>query len=160
MAEINRIVVELHASFEGGAWYGASVLEALDAVDADRAAAYPISGAHSIWEQVNHLLYSQRIMLARLSAYVAWCHDEDWPRPHDTSEAAWQAALADLKQVEAELEQAVGRLPDARLDEALGPGGMSLYRTLAGHVQHNAYHVGQIMLLRKALSLPSGHPGA
>ena len=53
--ELERLEEQLRLSFEGEAWHGPSVLEALDDVTADVASAHPIDGAHSIWERVLHL---------------------------------------------------------------------------------------------------------
>jgi uncharacterized damage-inducible protein DinB len=48
-------------------------------------------------------------------------------------------------------------LSNDRLEEILGSerdrptgGGVSVYTTLHGIIQHNAYHTGQIALLKKA----------
>jgi hypothetical protein len=67
----------------------------------------------------------------------------------DTSDAAWKKAVAQLKMQEEELIGAAGRLSDAQLT-ATPPTGSTAYETLHGHAQHNAFHAGQIRLLRKA----------
>ncbi|PYQ46578.1 MAG: hypothetical protein DMF78_26090 [Acidobacteria bacterium] len=51
-SEIERLEAQLEAAFEGPAWHGPSVLEALDGVTAEGASAHPLTGAHSIWELV------------------------------------------------------------------------------------------------------------
>jgi hypothetical protein len=53
--ELPRIVDQLRRAFEGDAWHGPSVLEALTGVNAKMAAAKPIPTAHSIWEIVEHI---------------------------------------------------------------------------------------------------------
>ena len=55
MSELDRIRNQFRRAFEGEAWHGPSVLALLDGVTAQQAAAYPIPGAHSIWELVLHL---------------------------------------------------------------------------------------------------------
>ena len=64
--EIERIETQLRLSFEGPAWHGPSVLEALEGVSAEDAAEHPIEGAHSIWELVLHLIGTYRLVLRRL----------------------------------------------------------------------------------------------
>lgn len=154
MTDVERILTEIHASFWGEAWHGAAVMEALGGIDAPTAAAYPIPGAHSIWEQVNHLHYTQAILIRRLAGELApWNHAEDWPAPRDTSPVAWQQRLDIFQQTQRELEDAVARVPESQIHQPAG-NGVSLYRMLHGHAQHNAYHTGQIMLLRRALGVP------
>jgi len=50
MTEIERILDQLKRAYEGNAWHGPSVREALNGVTPEQAAAHPLSGAHSIWE--------------------------------------------------------------------------------------------------------------
>ena len=63
---------------------------------------------------------------------------------------AWAETLERLKRQEAELRQAIGAFPDKRLDARLTAEGSSAYNNFHGHVQHNAYHAGQISVLKKA----------
>lgn len=49
-SELARIAEQLRRSFEGEAWHGPSVLEALGGVSPDEANQHPITDAHSIWE--------------------------------------------------------------------------------------------------------------
>jgi hypothetical protein len=53
--ELERLEAQLKRSFEGEAWHGPSVLEALKDVTPQMAGVHHISGAHSIWELVLHL---------------------------------------------------------------------------------------------------------
>ena len=55
MTEVERISEQIRRAFEGKAWHGPSVLELLADVRADRAAARPIAGAHTICELVHHI---------------------------------------------------------------------------------------------------------
>jgi hypothetical protein len=52
--------------------------------------------------------------------------------------------------MQAELRQAISVFPEERLDALLTAEGSSAYNNFHGHVQHNAYHAGQISLLKKA----------
>jgi uncharacterized damage-inducible protein DinB len=149
MSEGNRIAEQLRRMMFGGAWHGPSVQEALNGLGATAAAAHPIPGAHSIWELVAHIDAVQRIILARLRGENPNTTDADFfPPVADTSDAAWKTAVARLKMQEEELIGMAGRLSDAQLT-ATPPTGSTAYETLHGHAQHNAFHAGQIRLLRK-----------
>jgi uncharacterized damage-inducible protein DinB len=151
MSETARIADQALKMFEGGAWHGPSVLEVLANVNAEMAASYPIPSAHNIWELVLHLIATQDLLLRRIRGEVAGLKTEDfWLPVPPVSEPAWAETVERLKRQETELRQAIGDFPDERLDVVLMTGGSTAYNNFHGHVQHNAYHAGQIALLKKA----------
>ena len=50
MSQVDMVVNELERCFEGEAWHGPALMEILDGIDAEAAAARPLPKAHSIWE--------------------------------------------------------------------------------------------------------------
>jgi len=151
MSETNRIQDQLERGFKGRAWHGPSVLELLADVDAAKAAARPIAGAHSIWELVLHIAAWDQAAARRLRGDRAELSDaEDWPAVSDTSAEAWAQTLQTLNKNHRELHEAIGRLEETRLDEPIVEGMTSVYGTLHGVIQHDLYHAGQIALLKKA----------
>ena len=158
MTEIARIVDQLQREHEGDPWHGSPLRAILEGIDATRAAARPIPGAHSIWELVLHMTGWKNETARRLAGAVACMPVEgDWPDVGDPTDERWQAALARLETAHDGLLAAVKALPDARLYEPtndtrsapLGTG-VSYYVLLHGIVQHDVYHAGQIALLKKA----------
>jgi len=160
MNETERIGDELRRGHERGAWHGPSVQEVLEGVTASTAAAHSIPGAHSIWELVLHITAWRGEVVRRLEGGEPGQPPEgDWPPVGDTSEAAWgdarrrledsyrRLAAAVARFAESRLDQAVGRKPP---DPALGTVG-SFYVMLHGIAQHDAYHMGQVAILRKAV---------
>src|SRR5262249_51449906 len=149
--EVARIGDQARKMFDGGAWHGPSVLEVLSGVDADAAASHPIAGAHSIWELVLHLAAVQDVLLRRIPGRAAGLNDRDFRSAvPPVSESAWAETVGRLKRKETELRQAIAAFPEERLGQPLTPGGSPAYDNFHGHVQHNAYHAGQIALLKKA----------
>jgi uncharacterized damage-inducible protein DinB len=153
MEEIHRIDDQLRRAFEGHAWHGPSMREVVADVTAERAAARPVSGAHSIWEIVLHVTAWQVGVRRRVEGErLELSPHEDWPPVTDTSEAAWRQALATLERTHTELRSTASRLADSRLQEKVTGQDHSVYMTLHGLIQHNLYHAGQIALLKKASS--------
>jgi uncharacterized damage-inducible protein DinB len=151
MREVERIADQALKMFGGGAWHGPSVVEVLSSVDADTAASHPIPGAHSIWELVLHLCATQAVLLRRMRGETAGLNSEEfWPAVPPVSPSAWTETVEQLTRQEAELRQAIGTFAEARLDGRLTAEGSSAYNNFHGYIQHNAYHAGQITLLRKA----------
>ena len=158
MTELDRLIDLMERVHGGDAWHGPSVLGALEGVTASMAAARPAEGAHSIWEIVAHLTGWRREVARRAGGANARDPVEgDWPVVPDPTDGNWSATLERLQQSHAELVAAVRALKPDQLerhvgddrDPALGTG-TSLYVTLHGLVHHDAYHAGQISLLKRA----------
>lgn len=149
MSEIARIARLLEQTFEGKPYYGPSVLDTLVGVTADVAASKPLWSAHRIWDLVAHLAaelnYARAVIEGTAGPWTAG--ETTWPAITDTSDAAWQTAVNELKKANRALVRAVKRLDDDILDQkpirVRGP----FYLMLHGTIQHNVYHAGQISLL-------------
>jgi len=147
MTESERIADQLHRAFHGKAWHGPAVKETLEGVSAGTALAKPFPSAHSIWELVHHLTawIVEAEATVRGKPYESLKGDRDWPPVTQISSPAWEESLARLESAEAALEEAVRGFPP----DALGEGEKSCYYLLHGIAQHNLYHAGQIVLLKK-----------
>ena len=159
MPETKRIADQLKRAYEGQAWHGPSLLEALSDVTAAQARAQPVPNAHSIWQLVLHIAAWMDAVRERIeNGPVAAPDDGDWPEIVDTSESGWQATLAVLAQRQQALLNVLETLTDEQLKRRLGKendpltaSGYSAYYNLHGVIQHNLYHTGQIVLLKKLL---------
>jgi uncharacterized damage-inducible protein DinB len=150
MSEAARIADQLHRSFFGGAWHGPAVKEALAGVTAEIAAARPAGSAHSIGEIAAHLLawIAEVNASVRGKAYESLEGDQDWPPVRGKPATEWEQCLAELERTALSLEEAVRNCPLERLHEGQRPP----YELAQGILQHNAYHAGQIVLLKKLSS--------
>jgi len=154
MTEIERILDQLKRAYEGEAWHGPSVREALAGVTAEQAQARPLPNAHSIWELVHHIAVWESIGRRRLegdNAQIVISSPDDWPPADDRSAAAWEQAKASLDRGHHALREAISRVPESRLDEPVFAGMSTVYVTMHGVIQHDLYHAGQITILKKAL---------
>lgn len=145
----------LRENFDGGAWHGPSVQTALAAVDAGLARWRPAPRRNCIWDITLHLAYTRFIMVRRLTRAPyqrfprALAHSW-WPAlPPRRSDAAWEEDVTLLRAWHALLLEVVAHAP-ARVLRSTRPGQR---RTLADEVlgvaTHDAYHAGQIQLLRR-----------
>src|SRR5262249_59984708 len=122
-------------------------------VTAAQAAAHPVPNAHGIWDLVLHLAAWHRVVRRRIAgeAVVTIPDAENFPPIDDTSEAAWAAAKGALPASSAETVDLVRAFPIERLNDEV-PGKSYTYRhMLSGISAHDAYHSGQIALLKKAI---------
>lgn len=150
-------------SYDGHSWHGPSLADVLDGVDARTALARPVPGAHSIWELTHHLMAWTREVTRRLDGEKPGEPREgDWPARDDGAdgdvEARWRAVRDELTAARGALLAAVAAFPPGRLDERVGTsddpaiGEQATFAgMLVGLAEHNAYHGGQITVLRRAL---------
>jgi len=156
--ETSLLDEEITRATEGEAWHGPSIREALAGVDCETASARPIATAHSIWEIVLHLTAWATEVERRLREQSRrLLGEQDWPRVASTTADAWTAAQEDLVDAHLRLRHSIREFSPARLahpvpfegDRARGDDG-SFYVMLHGLAQHDAYHTGQIAMLKKA----------
>jgi uncharacterized damage-inducible protein DinB len=147
--ETQRLASQLRRSYEGQAWHGPSLRELLEGVTSEQAAAKPISGAHSIWELVLHVIAWEREALAVTEGkkYEVLAGEKDWPRVQES----WEATCDDLGAATKALVTVIRAMPEEKLNESAGGAEYNFYFLLHGIVQHNLYHAGQIALLKRAL---------
>lgn len=159
MNEIERIRDELSRGDGGDPWHGGSVREILEDVTAREASARPIPGGHTIHEIVLHMAAWRGEARSRLlGGKPGQPAEGDWPEAAADDERSWKAALDALAKAHRELLEALARFDEAKLDLPAGlvrdPAegtGLSYAVVLHGVAQHDAYHAGQIALLKRAV---------
>jgi len=155
--EIERIAHLFQEAIGGKPWHGPSLETVLEGIDEAAGAARPLEGAHSIWQIVLHLTGWTREVANRLEGKEPKPPAlGDWPETGHVDDARWDAARADLFSAHDELISALARFPASRLSERIGGErdaplgtGVSYREMILGALQHDAYHAGQISLLKK-----------
>lgn len=159
-ARIAFLVDQLERAHAGDPWHGPSRTSLLEDVSAAMARQRPPSGVHSIWELVLHMTAWTREVARRVREHEARDPEMgDWPPvPARADDAAWRNAMQALDAAHADLVAVVGsldaegltrRIGDAR-NRALGTG-LTVEQTVNGLVQHDAYHSGQIAVVRRMI---------
>ncbi|MBA2293266.1 MAG: DinB family protein [Gemmatimonadales bacterium] len=155
-----HLIEELTRSHDRQPWHGPSRRALLDGVGAAEAALHPVVGAHSIWELVLHMTSWTREVSRRLhGAPPAAPSDGDWPEVGEPTEARWREACFALDRAHAALLGIVAALPPERLGDRVGTGdepelgtGTTMALMIAGIAEHDAYHCGQVAILKRAIT--------
>jgi hypothetical protein len=131
-----------------------------DLPEADRGRR-PQGYPHSPWELLEHMRLAQADLIAFMEdpAYEApeWPADY-WPAsPVPPSPAAWAESVAAFRR-DRERLRAIALRPELDLTSAIPWGGGRTYlRTLLVAADHTAYHLGQLVTVRRWLGVwPSG----
>ena len=114
---------------------------------------------HTAWQLVWHIQAAQRDLIdfARDPDYRApsW-PDEYWPESASpTSESAWGELIDTVRRDRDELRRL---LDDAKFDllsTAPTGDGETFLRSVLMAIEHNAYHLGQLAVLKRALGVNS-----
>ena len=135
---------QINRAFRGGSWHGPSVMEVLAGVSAHDA------------EIVLHMASGYALVLARVRGESAELQeDEAWPRVPDASPEAWGESQRALERLNQQLVGAVRSFSPEQLLQELG-SEFTAYTQFCGAPQHDLYHAGQIVMLKKALSAQRG----
>jgi uncharacterized damage-inducible protein DinB len=153
------LIDQLRRLHVGDAWHGPSLHEALSGVTATMAVARPVAAAHNIAELVHHVAAWANEVRARLEGRTPGMPEEgDFPAPIVAlTDREWDALKRRLDDAHDRLVEAIRAFDPARLDERMGTAdaplgtGVSFEGMLHGVVQHDAYHAGQIVVLKRAL---------
>lgn len=138
---------DAHATFDA----------AVQGIPAEFHGAVPPGLAHSAWQLLEHVRIAQRDILdfCRDPAYVEpkW-PDDYWPASAaPPSPSAWEESVEAFRSDREAVKQLVA---DPRLD-LYAPipwgSGQTYLREVLLVADHNAYHVGQLVLLRRLLGL-------
>lgn len=150
-AALREHLVKLLDWKDGHATFDAAV----DGIPAEDRGKVPDGAAHSLWQLVEHLRLAQRDI-------VDFClnpeyEEPDWPddywpsHPAAPSAAVWDDALAGYREDRTRMIDLArdtsldlfGRIPHGT--------GQSYLREILLVADHNAYHIGQIVLVRRLL---------
>lgn len=145
-----EVLIEQHtACYDESNWFVA-VKNALDGLTAEQAAWKPEGADNSIWEEVNHLIFWNERWIQRYRGELTYPEDIENTGTFKSDETDWKATLSKLTEVMDEWRRILGSITDEKLaapvnDQFLAPW----HSPLAQQNIHNAYHIGQIVLLRK-----------
>ena len=154
--DVALLVETLDHAFAGRGWQGTTLTGALRGVTPRAALWRPAPSRHCIWELALHTAYWKYAVRCRLTGVRPAGgfprSPSNWPAaPERPGVRRWREDVKLLKAMHAELVDAVRRLPLRRLS-ARSPSGQWRYvEMIHGVAAHDAYHTGQIQLLKRLM---------
>ncbi len=150
--EINRIL-KLFADLQhGDCWIGNNYKETLHGIDSKKAMTTIADKTNSIWQLVAHITYWRTTVVNRLTGSDNPPPFSDFLLPNEPNEENWRQALHDFEAAYHLLRNAIHHFTEENLDKPSPRKGQTFYELIMGCLQHDAYHLGQIMLLKKNLA--------
>ncbi len=159
MNRSEKLSIELHNSVFGDPWHGTCLKDILENISFKQADKRSIPSAHNVIELTLHINSWTEEILKRLNGgKPSLPAMGDWPTSKDKSEEYWQAVKQKIFDDTNKLIAVIKNFPEEKLDETVGGErnislgtGFSFEGLIIGLVQHNAYHAGQIALLKKLI---------
>lgn len=136
--------------YAGTPWLGVNIMSNLRTITASKAAARPLENCNTIWEIVHHMIRWRENVLKRVQDNVLETPQHNYIQEVvDTSLEAWQATLEELKNNQSDWKSFLESVTEQDLHKMYGPNRQDYYKHIHGILQHDAYHLGQIILLLK-----------
>jgi uncharacterized damage-inducible protein DinB len=146
--EIARHIREIYV---GNNWTDSCIKDVVNDISWQEAIAKPIE-ANTIAMLVFHMNFYLNIVHERLSGGgLNFTQEESFDVPAITNEADWQQMLHKTFEDAETFAQTIEQLSEERLSDEIAAGYGSVYKNLHGIAEHNHYHLGQIVLLKKII---------
>ena len=152
MKESNRISDLYQSIYNGNPWLEVTLAKTLENVTAEQAYRKINPNLNTIWEIVTHLIQWRRNILERMQGAVIITPDHNYFVPVlDSSEAAWEQTLQNLKKSQESWNTFLADFDDADFVKIYPNNNHTYYEHIHGVIQHDVYHLGQIVILKKLL---------
>jgi hypothetical protein len=131
--------------------------EAVKDFPADLRGTVPSNLPYSAWQVLEHMRITQRDIVNFSAPPTGGYHPIQWPdgywpkSPHPPTSHSWDQSIAAIR-TDLEHFEALMRRPDADLFKRFRWGdGQTLLREALLIADHNAYHLGELVVLRRLL---------
>ena len=132
--------------------------KAVDGISPDKRGAVAVGFEHSAWQLLEHIRIAQEDILdfcvnAKYEHTMKW-PDDYWPQePAPLSGRAWSDSIASYTRSREELKQLARDVKDLTATVPTGKGTQTYLRAILLVADHTAYHVGQLVAVRRALGI-------
>lgn len=148
--ERERIISLFEKLYDGHPWIDVTLMPTLEKISAQQAATKVLPDCNSIWEITNHLVNWRENVLQRIQGKIVTTPSNNYIKPiTDTSQKAWSKTLEGLESTQKEWVRVLRKFSVEDFGTEYPTNGMTYYEHIHGIVQHDAYHLGQIVLLSK-----------
>ena len=152
MKESQRIINLFEKGYDGSPWIDVNLVDTLHSVSAEVVLKRLSPSSNSIWEITNHIISWRKNVLQRVQGNQLKTPSHNYFITVKKGTAAeWKKTLQELEASQQEWIQFLKKLKEPALEEIYSPNEMSYYEHIHGILQHDVYHLGQIVMLAKLL---------
>ena len=152
MTEKERLIRLFENLYAGSPWIDVTILGTVAKIQA-RQAAKRVENCNTIWEILVHLIAWRENVLKRLQGEIITTPANNYIfTVEDTSGPAWEKTLQALEHSQEKWVNFLQEYDIEKLNSPYPPNQLTHYEHIQGILQHDAYHLGQIVLLLKLTS--------
>jgi uncharacterized damage-inducible protein DinB len=152
MKETHRIASLFEKLYDGDPWIDINIFYVLQRISAKQANKRVLPNCNTIWELTNHIICWRQNVLLRVQGKVLTTPDHNYFEPiKNSSPNAWDETLLKLEQSQEQWLAFLDACKQNSLERQYPVNEMTYYEHIQGILQHDAYHLGQIVLLAKQL---------
>jgi uncharacterized damage-inducible protein DinB len=150
MTEQQRLVSLFEKLYNGSPWIGVNLVSVLEPITATQASQRVLPNCNTIWEITNHLIVWRQNVLQRINGKIIKTPSTNYFEPvKDTSDQAWHHTLKLLKETQEQWIRFLKNFQTSQFETLYEVNKMTYYEHIHGILQHDCYHLGQIVLLAK-----------
>jgi hypothetical protein len=151
-ASLAMLLDVIDQAFDRQSWHGPNLRGSIRGVTHRQALWRPQPARHNIWEQVLHAAYwkytvRRRILGEKRGSFPL--KGSNWIESQENTAAAWHRDAQLLIETHASLRAAIADLSPAQLPKRLPGAKVTYFFLISGVAAHDAYHAGQIQLLKR-----------
>lgn len=152
MIETKRIKKLFEDLYQGSPWIDVTIMDTLKSITAEQASRKITPKRNSIWEIVNHMIaWRENVLLRVQGNEIITPNNNYFVEIKDTSDAEWQETLQRLANSQEQWIRFLENFDAAQLENIYPSNHMTYYEHIQGILQHDSYHLGQIVLLSKLI---------
>lgn len=150
MKETERIKKLFEDLYSGNPWLDVTLVETLAGLSSQQAAHKPDPNWNSIWEITNHLISWRENVLGRVNGQTLKTPENNYfSYVIDTSDIAWELTLKKLHNSQQAWLEFLDKMQDGEMEKIYPANEHTYADHIHGIIQHDAYHLGQIVMLAK-----------
>jgi uncharacterized damage-inducible protein DinB len=150
MRESMRIAQLFEDIYDGDPWMDVNFLSNLKRIDTSQASLRIYPDWNTIWEILNHLISWREVVLARLQGKSIPSPEHNYFLPvTDTSPKNWKETLSRLEQSQEAWISFLRVFNEEDFEKNYPGTRYNYYELIHGILQHDAYHLGQIVIMIK-----------
>jgi len=150
METTNLVATNFHNTYHGKNWTGSYLNEIIEDITLAEAT-QKVQNLNTIHTLLHHMNYYVRIAIQVLNGGPLEGTDkESFEHPQLNDENAWTQFKRTIFADATELKELIEKLPNDQWTKPFDTGKYgNYYRNLAGIIEHNHYHMGQIAIIKK-----------
>lgn len=151
---IQQIIDRLKEILNGQPWYGRSVYGVLDEVDPTVVFVNPDEKGHAMIELLYHMITWAQFLQNNLEENpvkdMVYYEKFDW-REIDPTMHTWRNGVKEFKAINKKILELLQTKNDDVLERPVAHRTYNMGYMLKGYLDHNIYHLGQIIYVKKLL---------